>query len=608
MKCFSKLSLLIFSISFFCLRISFAQDLTAFEVMDNESVGLTVAPFEKYGMAVSDIDRNGYPDIFCLRWHSPGYSRIYINDGGNFQDITDQSPLEEFESQAGNTRTTLWVDYDNDGDRDLSVSTSKSIHLLRNDNNIFTEVSDELGFVGQIPPGFISNWEFHIGGWADYDLDGDLDCVVGQWNNDNLYLFRNDGDHFTDVATEAGLDSLVSSVGNIDDQVGNCRLTWIDIDFDGDPDLYSYNQVFRNDNGVFTDITEPIGLNLVDDIGWREFFDYDNDGDFDYFRAVMWPNSPATNELWENQNGVFVNVTEDVGLTLSRDRYRGMTIGDFDNDGDEDIFLNLNIDASLDVLLVNEEVAPGERAFEDVAEFVGITQTGDRKGAVFFDYDRDGFLDIYSPSAEHNHILYHNLAINEANWIGFILEGTLSNRDAVGSLMTIYAGDKKQIRYTTCGNGFLRQDNPWVHFGIGFDTSVDSVVIRWPLGYKQILTDVAINQYHEIKEPDYSSVASGEVNSTNPLDFSLDQNYPNPFNSSTRIGFNLNKADHVSLIIYDMTGREIIDLVNEKRETGFHSVKWNGRDAKGVAVSTGVYVCKIQVQNQIQNKKIVLIK
>ena len=81
--------------------IVFSQELTSFEVMNNASVGLTVAPFSKGGIALMDIDRNGYPDIFCLRWDEPGYSRIYINNNGFFQDITDQSPLASIEDVEG---------------------------------------------------------------------------------------------------------------------------------------------------------------------------------------------------------------------------------------------------------------------------------------------------------------------------------------------------------------------------------------------------------------------------------------------------------------------------------------------------------------------------
>jgi hypothetical protein len=577
-----------------------AQDITSFELVDNDAVGLTVAPFEKWGMAVSDIDRNGYPDIFCIRWKTPGFSRIYMNNDGIFQDITDQSPVKAIEAEEPGTRTTLWVDYDNDGDRDLSMSTDLGIHLLRNDNNTFTDVSEEVGFVGQVPPGFIVSWVFSIGSWADYDLDGDLDCVVGQENNENLYLFRNDDGHFTNVASEAGLDATVMA--------GSRYLSFFDFDLDGDPDLYSRFHFFRNDDGVFTDITDEIGIGPLSDVMVREFFDYDNDGDFDYFKGVGDATAGATNEAWENRDGVYVNVSDDVGLTLSRDRYRSMSVGDFDNDADKDIFLQLNIDPSLDYLLVNDEVSPGVHAFANIAEFVGITKTGDRKGSVFFDYDADGFLDIYLPSAAHNHILYHNSADNGANWIGFVLEGTTSNRDAVGSLVTLYTGDKKQIYYTTCGNGWLRQDNPWVHFGIGFDTTIDSVVIRWPLGHKQVLSDVAINQYHEIQEPDITAIENKDGQISSPIYWRLEQNYPNPFNPTTKISYNLAKDADVHLDLYDITGKQVATLVDEYQTRGSHVLTWNGKDRLGNNVPSGVYFYKIVTVDFIESMKMILIR
>lgn len=585
-----------------CTTTIFAQDIVPFEIIENESVGLTVAPYSKWGMAVGDINKDGYPDIFNIRWNGAGeYSRLYLNQGGTFLDISQQTPLPQLEgaSDESNTRTAIFVDFDNDGDQDLSFCNPKAIFLLRNDNNTFVDVSEEMGFVGEIPSGFIVSWIFSLGGWADYDLDGDLDCIVGQENNPNMYLFRNDGDHFTNVATEAGLDGTVLAESS--------RLTWIDFDLDGDPDIYSNYYLFRNDNGVFTDVTEEMGLGGLENSSYREMFDYDNDGDFDFFKVVGSATDAATNEMWENRDGVFVNVTNDVGLTINRDRYRSMTLGDFDNDGDEDIFVQLNIDPSLDVLLVNDYIGPGERAFADVAEFVGITKTGDRKGSAFLDYDMDGWLDIYLPSAEHNHILYHNLGGNGANWVMFMLEGTQSNRDAVGSLVKIYTGDKKQMRYTKAGNGFVRQDNPHVHFGLGLETAIDSVVIRWPLGQKQVLTDVAINQYHKIKEPDITSVDSDREKNI-PLSFQLKQNYPNPFNPNTSIAFQLKFAGDVELNIYDMTGRKVNTLFKGFLSAGPHVVDWDGSDNEGHLLSTGMYFYSLQAKSFSQTRKMVFIK
>ncbi|MBN2013310.1 VCBS repeat-containing protein [candidate division KSB1 bacterium] len=579
-----------------------SQEMTYFEVIDNTSVGLTVTPFEKGGLALADIDRNGYPDIFCLCWHEPGYSRIYINTDGYFQDITDQSPLQQIESNEIGTCTTLWVDFDNDGDKDLSMATKETIHLLRNDDNVFNEVSEEMGFVAPKPPGWITEWDCNTCGWADYDVDGDLDCVISQLNNPNLYLFRNDGDHFTNVATESGLDAVTE-----DEELW--RSVFTDFDLDGDPDLVGRRRIMRNDDGYFIDITGELGLPENGNYWYRRFFDYDNDGDLDFFKASRSVEEDTEfDELWENQDGVFVNVSNEVGFISQNLRHRGMTFGDFDNDGDQDIFMDGGTAAGYDNLFINDEVAPGERGFADVAEFAGIAKTGDRKGCGFFDYNRDGFLDIYMPSAEFNHILYQNSADNGANWVGFILEGTVSNRDAVGSLVTLYTPEKTQIRLTRCGDNHYHQYNPWVHFGIGYETAIDSVVIRWPLGERQTLTDVAINQYHEVKEGEETAVERIK-DETTPTSFRLKQNYPNPFNPVTTIQYDIINDSHVSLTIYNLHADEIASLVNDRfQPAGSYSATWNGKDSNGNVVSSGIYVYQLRTVNSLEMKKMTLIK
>ena len=586
--------------------ILFPQDLAVYEVVDNLSVGLTVAPYEKSGLCLVDIDNNGWVDVYVPRYKSPGYSRLFVNNLGQFTDITDQTPLEQIEDQGQEFRTfiVVWVDYDNDGDKDCSFGTDKALHLLRNDNNVFTDVSQEMGFVGQVPPGFISSWYYNLGGWADYDLDGDLDCVVFQQNNANLYLFRNDGDHFTNAATDAGLDSTKLS----NDAFVN-HVSWSDFDLDGDPDLFGKYDFYENRDGIFYEVTDSLGF-ILDDVDNREFFDYDNDGDLDYFKTTVSAEGTGFDELWENRDGHFINISMEVGLTLAKYSHRGLAIGDFDNDGDQDVFMeNSNSDDSYDVFLLNEQEESGARAFANISEFIGITKTGDRKGCGFFDYDKDGFLDIYMPSAEHNHILYHNLDQNDANWIGFILEGTVSNRDAIGSIVRLYYADKQQVRFTKCGNGWVRQDNPWVHFGIGFETAIDSVVIRWPLNYKQVITGLEINQYHNVKEPDYlSSVESHKLQAGTPASFQLEQNYPNPFNSNTKIKYRLRNSSDVKLVIYDLTGREIATLIDQKQSTGYHSVTWEGCNQLGNSVATGIYIVRLIVGDFSQSRKLSFIK
>lgn len=147
-----------------------------------------------------------------------------------------------------------------------------------------------------------------------------------------------------------------------------------------------------------------------------------------------------------------------------------------------------------------------------------------------------------------------------------------------------------------------------MHFGIGFETSVDSVVIRWPLGYKQVLTDVAINQYHEIKEPDYTSVESRDLNSAKPSAFLLEQNYPNPFNAGTTIEYNLARNSKVIINVYDMLGREIITLVNGHQNEGVHPIHWDGCDNMKQPVASGIYLYRIEAGEFSSMKKLILIK
>ncbi len=578
----------------------FPQDLPVFHIVDNESIGLTPTIYEKFGVAVADFDRNGFPDICCTRWQGVGYSRIFLNNDGVFQDITSQTPIEQIESsqEGRRTYTPLWVDYDNDGDKDLCFSTVTTFHLLRNDNNNFTDVAHEIGLVSYKPSGFIAEWDVHPGAWADFDLDGDLDFVASQLNNPNLYLFRNDGDLFTNVATEAGLDNT--------DMTQSWSLTFEDVDLDGDVDLYSKNTFYFNENGFFKDATEQVGISDEIVTNYREMFDYDNDGDLDYIKVSSDYSDEPTVQLWENQGGTFSDVSEDAALTVITNSTRAISIGDFDNDGDQDVFVHNNVMEDIDLLLLNEEIEQGDRVFVDIADMVGITVQGDRKGAAFMDYNMDGFLDIYMATATMNHILYYNEG-NDNNWLGIILEGTISNRDAIGCLVTLYTGDKIQIRTQKCGNHVANQDNPYIHFGIGQATKVDSVVTRWPLGIRQVLINPAINQYHNVKESEVSAVS--EIKNPNkPVSFDLAQNYPNPFNPQTQINFSVGEKGFVSLDIYNLMGIKVATIANGVYNIGHYSVVWDGKDQAGKAVSSGVYMYRLKTADRNLTKKMMLIQ
>jgi hypothetical protein len=596
----------------------YSQQNVTFERIDNNTVGLETIPnSEKWGQAISDLDYNGWLDIYTIRWrnHPDQFSYLHLNDGGTFTDFTDQTPIKNIERDILHVRSVTMVDYDNDGDRDIFFSSEEKLFLLQNENMEFTEIAESVGLNGQIPEGFITRWDYNTGAWADFDLDGDLDLVIHQMNYANLYLYRNENGIFTDVATDYSLDNVDPIITNWDGGTSYSRLHWIDYDMDGDPDLSSGPLLFRNDGNTFTEVSESLGFFPSLPIHNSEWFDYDNDGDLDFIKTCDYPDDTGCiMEFWEHEDGTFIDVTFDVlDLTSLLNLSRGISTGDFDNDGDLDMWLCFSQTGILDALLMNEELEPGVHILENVAQFVGLHIVwiddgliSDPKGGTLFDYDKDGFLDIYIPETSENHLLWHNMG-NSNNWVGFILEGTESNSEAIGAVVKLYADDKIQFRYRKCPDGWLRQDMPWIHFGIGQATIIDSVVINWPLGLTEVLTDIEINQYHEVKEGEATSRIKSKTAIT-PGTFHLMQNYPNPFNQHTNITYTMSTPGNAKFRISNLLGKEIMTLEKKHQLAGIYNVTWNGKDENGVNVPSGVYLCRFNTKDYCSTRKMLLVR
>jgi len=596
--------LVLFSFPFSAL---YAQEVPLFEHVENESLGLTPVYITRWGATVADIDRDGWPDIYNTKWRGSEPSQIFLNNEGTFTDIMANShDLIEAEINGNYNRTPVFVDYDNDGDRDLMLGTYYNIFMFRNDNYVFTNITDQLGIVSGVP-GFVSIYGYEMSAWIDWDLDGDLDALVVQTNNPDYIFYRNDGDQFVDIAGDVGLAGMNEMGDRTDRGWHTGRIQWVDWDNDGDPDLSAGWKLFRNDSGYLNEVSEAVGFLPYHEIRFCDWFDYDNDGDLDYILQGY----NNHDELWKNDNGTFTDATVETALNLfTKPHQVGLNVGDLDNDGDQDVFVQINdwTGDDIEAFLLNDESEPGVRSFFDIAQFANLMVTGDRKGSVIVDYDMDGKLDIFIASIEYSSIMYHNLGTDTPyNWIGFDLWGTLSNKDAVGTLVTLYAGDLKQIHYTKAGTTWRLQDKPYVHFGIGERTNVDSVVIRWPMGNVQVVTDVAINQYHEITELEQTSVETNIDNSM-PQAFRLEQNFPNPFNPNTKIAFHLIDDCDIKLSVHNILGREVATLINHHKVAGLHSVIWDGRDVSGQIVPGGIYFYRIDTGRFEQTRKMVFVQ
>lgn len=281
--------------------------------------------------------------------------------------------------------SNAWADFDNDGDMDLGVSLkSGELRLYRNDSGVLASVGAQMG----LPQ---SGHELRGISWGDHDNDGDVDLLGGATDKAKpTYVFRNDGDRFTEVAADIGLTIPNRSAR---------QTNWVDYDNDGDLDVYSTdrggeNKLFRNDGGKFVQVFVGAGPTDARPTVGACWFDFDTDGDLDLFLANQ---SGATDALWRNDGSAFVDVAPALGLD-SPGRARdeggvGCAVGDYDNDGDFDLFVPNYGHNKL-------YSSNGDGTFASVADVVGLGAENHAVGAAWGDYDNDGFLDLSVMSYE----------------------------------------------------------------------------------------------------------------------------------------------------------------------------------------------------------------
>lgn len=282
---------------------------------------------------------------------------------------------------VANSYSNAWGDYDNDGDLDLAVSIGTGeVRLYRNDAGVLVSVGAQLG-MPQAP-----SHELRGLSWGDYDEDGFIDLLGGATSADKLtVVLRNEGGKkFVDVAAGIGLTIPKRS---------SRQTNWIDYDNDGDLDVYSTdragdNKLFRNDGGKFTQVFVGAGPTDKRPTVGACWLDMDNDGDLDLFLANQ---SGAADAMWRNDGNGFTDVAAAVGVAgppRTKDQGGvGCALGDYDNDGDLDIFVP---NYGHNQLYRNN----GNGTFTDVGQAVGVGVENHAVGADWGDYDNDGDLDL----------------------------------------------------------------------------------------------------------------------------------------------------------------------------------------------------------------------
>ncbi len=197
----------------------------------------------------------------------------------------------------------------------------------------------------------------------------------------------------------------------------------------------------------------------------------------------------------------------------------------------------------------------------------------------------------------------------QKQWIRIQCQGTVSNTSAIGAMIrvkaTIAGKAVWQTQQLSGQTSFLGQNSQTIGFGLGDATTIDSLVVQWPSGKKQVITNVAPKQFLSIAEEPTTAVTEPRQPAT-PSRYRLADNYPNPFNPETVIEFELPRAGEVKLEVYDVLGHKIRTLVDQDRAAGIHRVIWDGKSDLSAAVASGIYFYRLEAADYTSAKRMLL--
>ncbi len=469
----------------------------------------------RFGAAAGDFDRDGHQDLFVLLGGVEP-DRLYINNGdGTFTDRARSWGVDRAHLGVG----IAVGDVDADGWPDVFITSwgpadappSAGRHLLyRNIGGAsFEEMADAAGLAVTspvIPDGFGA-------AFGDYDLDGDLDLAVAGWieGSGGNRLFRNNGDGtFTDVTN--------SAVGIDMGPVRGFSPWFADMDGDRFPELlwvadFGTSKYLRNNgDGTFTDRTVESGTGLDSNGMGSTIGDFDGDGRPDwYVSSIDQDLSPefSGNMLYMNEGGHSFSETSTV-LGVNEGGWGwGVVAADFDHDGFEDLAETNGWSYPVYTGETMHLFLNDGAAFGDQAVACGLTQAGDGRGLLNLDYDDDGDQDLVELTRDHGLLLLRNdllpgAGAAGASWLRVFLDTSRDSRlapDGTGSHLVVHAGGRTHHRWMTRGSNYLSQSELAAHFGLGVATVVDQLVVEWPNGKTTHLRGIQAGRTITVEAP-----------------------------------------------------------------------------------------------------------
>jgi hypothetical protein len=495
------------------------------------------------GVAIFDYNNDGKLDVFfsngadikTLEKNSPKYSnRLFENDGtGHFRDVTSKAGLAGTGYDVG----VAIGDYDNDGNEDIFVGGVYRNTLYHNNGDgTFTDVTAKAGLSNKPDPEYGPLWS--VGGaWVDVNNDGFLDLLIVnyvQWNvnkepecldnghkeycHPRFYgktpnqLFLNNGDGtFTDVTASSGLRA----------HPGKGMAAGVaDYDLDGKMDIFVsndklFNSLFHNKgDGRFEEVAFDANVALREDGVYIsgmgvDFRDIDNDGYPDICVVAL---DNETFPVYKNTGqGDFIEVTAKSKMSQLSSAMAGYSpmIADFDNDGWKDIFVSRgHVQSPLAAprLVINQHNSVFRNlggmefsALTDEAGFAAVAPSRHR-GSAMGDLNGDGRLDIVVTALSAPAEVWMNKSPGSNHWLELKLQGTKSNRDAIGARIKVVTKNGAQYNHVTTSVGYASSSAGPVHFGLGLN-ALANLEIHWPSGIVQELKSVKADQLVRIKEP-----------------------------------------------------------------------------------------------------------